>query len=160
MAVAAVLGLGAMAAYSQIQQGKASAASAKRQGEYNAQVYEQQAEMIAQKQKLEAHQWNRKISQIHAATTARTAQKGFGMSGSPLAVMVDNETQLQLDKSIGNYNLEIQRRYALSEAANQRYMGGEQARLAKMTGYSNAFSTMLGTASSMSKMSASQGRGV
>ena len=101
MAVAAVLGLGAMAAISQVNQGKATAASAKRQGEYNAQVYEQQAEMIAQKQKLEAHQWDRKISQMQGATVARTASKGFGMSGSPLAVMVDNDTQLELDKATG-----------------------------------------------------------
>ena len=152
MAVAAVLGLGAMAAFSQVQSGNAQAASFKRQGEYNAQVYEQQAEMIAQKQKLEAHQWNRKISQIQAATVARTAGKGFGMSGSPLAVMVDNETQLQLDKATGQYNLEIQKRYATSEAFNQRYTGSEQARLAKMTGYSNAFSTALNTIATVSSM--------
>jgi len=152
MAVAAVLGLGAMAAFSQVQQGKAQAASFKRQGEYNAQVYEQQAEMIAQKQKLEAHQWNRKISQIQATTVSRTAQKGFGMSGSPLAVMVDNETQLQLDKATGQYNLEIERRYSLTSAANSRYVGSEQARLAKMTGYSNAFSTALNTVATVGSM--------
>lgn len=152
MAVAAVLGLGAMAAFSQVQSGKAQAASFKRQGEYNAQVYEQQAEMIAQKQKIEEHQWNRKISQIQGATVARTAGKGFGFSGSPLAVMVDNETELQLDKSMANYNSEIQKRYAKTEAMNQRFVGSEQARLAKMTGYSNAFSTMLGTVSTVAGM--------
>jgi len=148
----AVAGLGVMAAISQVQQGKAQAASAKRMGEYNAQVYEQQAEMIAQKQKLEAHQMDRKISQMNAAVTARTAGKGFNMSGSPLAVLVDNETQGQLDKSIGQYNLEIQRRYAMSEATNSRFVGSEQSRLAKMTGYSNAFSTMLNTAGTVASM--------
>jgi hypothetical protein len=74
------------------------------------------------------------------------------MSGSPLAVLVDNETQGQLDKSIGQYNLEIQRRYAMSEATNSRFVGSEQSRLAKMTGYSNAFSTMLNTAGTVASM--------
>jgi hypothetical protein len=158
MAMAAVIGLGAMSAISQLNQGKAQAASAKRVGEYNAQVYEQQAEMIAQKKKLEEFQYNRKISQTNAAVMARSAGKGFGISGSPLAVMVDNETQLQLDKSIGQYNLEVERRYATSSAANARYAGSEQARLAKMTGYSNAFSTILGTMASASSMG--KGKGV
>lgn len=153
MAQAAVLGLGAMAAYSQIQAGRQQAKEYKRQADYNAQVYEQQAQMIQQKQKIEEFQANRRIRAMEGSVIAKTAGSGFDFSGSPLAVMVDNETQMQLDKSIGQYNLEIQRRYAMTEASNQRYVGGQQARLAKTTGYSNAFTTILSTAATLSSMS-------
>lgn len=143
---------GGASAISSIQAGKAEAKSARYQGEYNAKVYEQQAEMIAQQQKLQEHQANREAARFRGATIARIGKSGLLPSGSPLAVMIDNETQMELDKMIGRYNLDVERNYALSGAKYYRYQGNEQARLAKVQGYSNAFSTLLQTGSSMAMM--------
>lgn len=149
MAMAAVIGLGAISAISSIQQGKAEAKSLKRQGDLNAQVYEQQAEMISQQAKLQEYQDNRQAAKIRGATVARTGKNGFEMGGSPLAIMVDNEVQMQLDKEIGQYNYGVQRSFALTQASYTRYEYNQQARLAKAKGYSNAFKTLMGTAASM-----------
>jgi hypothetical protein len=144
-AVSAIVGLGALAAGGQIAAGKQQSRMIKAQGEYDAQVYEQQAEMIQQKQRIEADQANRAAARMRGSVMAKVGKSGFMYSGSPLAVMVDNETQMELDKSIGQYNLEVQRRNSLSGATWSRYAGSENARIAKNTGYTNAFSTMLMT---------------
>ena len=146
MAMAAVVGLGAISAISSIQSGKAEAKSLKRQGEYNASVYEQQAEMVAQQAKMQEYQDNRNAAKIRGAAVARTGKSGFNMGGSPLAVMVDNETQMELDKQIGQYNYGVQRANLLTTASFTRYEYNQKAKLAKFTGYSNAFKTIMGTA--------------
>jgi hypothetical protein len=71
--------------------------------------------------------------------SARTAKAGLDLSGSPMAVMIDNLTQMELDKSIGNYNLEVQKRYALSTADAYK----RQGKAAMTSAMSNAFSTVL-----------------
>jgi hypothetical protein len=147
MAMAAVVaGLGAVSAISSIQQGKAEAKSLKRQGDYNAQVYEQQAEMMSQQAKLQEYQDNRNAAKIRGATMARTGKNGFEMGGSPLAIMVDNETQMELDKQVGQYNYEVQQSVLRTQASFTRYEYNQQAKLAKTKGYSNAFKILLGTA--------------
>lgn len=147
MAAAAVVALGAVSAISSVASGNAQSKSLKQAGEYNAQVYEQQAEMINQQKKLQEYKDNRMAARIRGATTARVGKGGFLLSGSPLALMVDNETQMQLDKEVGQYNLDIQRNYALSGAEYSRYTAKQQAKLAKSSGFMNAFSSILKTAS-------------
>lgn len=141
-----VIGLGAATATSQALAGREQSKGLKQAGEFNALVYEQQASMVENQKKLEEMQYNRAASKIRGAVTARTAGAGFELSGSPLAILVDNETQLELDKSVGQYNLEVQKRFALSGAQYSRQSSADQARLAKFQGYTNAFSTLLGTA--------------
>ena len=149
MAMAAVVGLGAISAISSIQQGKAEEKSLKRQGDYNAQVYEQQAEMVAQQAKLQEYQDNRNAAKVRGATVARTGKNGLEMGGSPLAVMVDNETQLELDKQVGQYNYSVQQTFLRNQATFTRYEYGQQAKLSKAKGYSNAFKTIMGTAAAV-----------
>lgn len=146
MAMAAVVGLGAISAISSIKAGNEQSKSLKRQGEYNAMVYEQQAEMVAQQAKMQEYKDNRNAAKIRGATIAAAGKNGFNMGGSPLAILVDNETQLQLDKNIGQYNYGVQRSNLLTTASFTRYEYNQQARLAKATGYSNAFKTLMGTA--------------
>lgn len=130
-------------ATSQILGGQSKAKAIKREGEYNAQVYEQQAEMVVQKKKILEYQFNRQAGAMRGSMVAQTAGKGLALSGSPLAILIDNETQMQLDKNISDYNLDIERNYALSGANYYRESADSKARLAKYTGYSNAFSTIL-----------------
>lgn len=145
-AIVGIAGLGALTATTQIAGGRAQAKSARRQGEYNAQVYEQQASMIEAQKKVEETQYNRRIARLKGSIVAATAGKGLLLSGSPAALLVDAETQAEYDKAIGQYNLDVQKRYAQSGADYYRFTGREQGRLAEFGGYTNAFSTILNTA--------------
>ncbi len=57
-----------------------------------------------------------------------------------------------LDKAIGDYNSDVAANYAKSAAVNSRATGIEQANLARTTGYSNAFSTLLNTGTNLGMM--------
>ena len=123
--------------------GNAQAKDIKRQAEYNAQIYEQQGTMIQEKKKIQDYQFNRDAARARGSIIASTAGKGFLMGGSPAAILADNESQMQFDKAIADYNLDIERNYATSGASYMRQTGAAQSRLAKFSGYSNAFSTLL-----------------
>ncbi len=145
LATAAIVALGAGAAGMQIAQGYSAAKEVNRQGEYNAQVYEQQAGTIGEQARIEAGQYDRAISRTVSKGIVRTAGAGLDMGGSPLAVMVDTETQMLMDKAVGQYDYEVKRRYTLSGADYYRQTAREQGKAAIFGGYSNAFSTMLNT---------------
>lgn len=136
---------GVTSAVMQAKAGQAQAKSVVRQGEFNAQIYEQQAEMIKEKKKIQDYQFNRQAALVRGAIVSRTAGKGLLLSGSPLAILIDNESQMQFDKAIEDYNLDVESNFAKSGAIQQRATGAEQAKLAKSTGYSNAFSTLMNT---------------
>lgn len=142
---ALIVGMGAMTAATQIQAGRKQAQAVQKQGEFNAQVYEQQGQMVLQQQKIKNDQYLRQKRKMEGTMIAGTAGKGFDLSGSPLAVMIDNETQLGFDNSISNYNSEVQKNYATSGANYYRETGKQQSSLAQTQGYSNAFSTILNT---------------
>lgn len=145
-ALAGVIGLGALTATTQIAGGRAQAKSVRRQGEFNAQVFEQQASMIEAQKKVQETQDNRRLARLRGSIVAATAGKGLLLSGSPAALLVDAETQARYDQAIGQYNLEIEKRKALSGAEFSRFTGREQGRLSEFGGYTNAFSTALNTA--------------
>lgn len=109
------------------------------QYKYNAGLYDQQAKQIDVQKAIEAGQYNRAMRRTSGSIIARTAGAGLTMSGSPMAVLVDNLTQMEMDKSIGQYNLEVQKRYALATGSEYR----RQAGVAVRQGYTNAFSTVL-----------------
>jgi hypothetical protein len=110
-----------------------------RQETYNAGLYEQQAKAIDVQKVIEAGQYNRVMRRTSGSIIARTASAGLTMSGSPMAVLVDNLTQMEMDKSIGQYNFEVQKRFALSTADEYRRRGNT----AVTQGYTNAFSSLL-----------------
>jgi hypothetical protein len=148
---AATVGLGLAQAGTQVAGGIATNNEAK----YNASILNKQADaitaqqgMITAQQGLEAYQYNRAIGQTIGTGTARVAKSGLKMSGSPMAVLIDTQTQMELDKSIGQYKLEIQK-YNLE--ANKQYTIAQaeavkrKGKSALMSGVTNAFSTLLNT---------------
>lgn len=149
---------GGFAATTQIGAGQAQAKSIKRQAEQNSQIYEQQASMVLEKKKIQDYQFNRQAAQARGMIISRTAGKGFNLGGSPLAILIDNETQMQFDKTIEDYNLEIERNFALSGSKNIRAQGVAQSRLARYTGYSNAFSTILNTGATLGMLNLRAGK--
>ena len=139
-----VAGAGFSAA-SSIAGANQQAKAIQKQAEYNAQVYGQQAEMIKEKKKIQDTQFLRNAAQVRGTIISRTAGKGFLLSGSPAAVLADTETQMLFDKAIEDYNLDVERNFALSAATNTREQGRVNSRLARYSGYSTAFSTILNT---------------
>lgn len=111
----------------------------KREAEYNAALLRQQAGMVGEQQKLEAMRYDRAIRRAEGQTVARTAASGLELSGSPMAIMIDTITQMELDKAIGQYNLEVQKTYIHGQA-RQTQMAGRRA---VQAGYTGAFSSLL-----------------
>lgn len=141
------LGVGLLSSVQQQKAGQQNAEGLAYQGEFNAQIYEQQAEMIKEKKKLNDVQFQRAVVRSRGAIVSRTAGAGFTFGGSPMAIAIDNETQMRLDNAVDNYNLDVEANFARSGAIYQRATATQQVNLAKSTGNSNAFSTLMNTGS-------------
>ncbi len=141
-----VVGSGLAQAGMAVAAGQAASTEAK----YNAKIKEQQAQMIGVQQGLEATQMDRQINRASSTLTARVGKSGVTMSGSPMAALIDMQTQMELDKSIGQFNYEYQKRFTLSEAGAYN----RQAKTATVQGAMGAFSSLLSAGASygMSKI--------
>lgn len=125
----------ALQAVSQIGQGYAQ----KEEAKLNATIIEGKAGLIDVKKGIENVQYERMKAQVSGKSMANIAKAGIMPGGSPMAVMLDAQTQIGIDQAIGQFNLEQEKRYTLSQAEQAR----RQGRQAVYSGYSNAFSTML-----------------
>jgi hypothetical protein len=146
-ATAALVGLGALQAGTSIASGYAT----KKEANYNASLAEQQANNIENQQGLLNYQSNRQIGQVIGKTTTATAGKGITMSGSPMAIMLDTYTQMEMDKRIQINNLETEKQQSLSQAEALRRKG----KTAVYQGYTNAFTSALQTGVNYGMMSGS-----
>lgn len=118
-----------------IMQGKV----AKAQANYNATLYEGKARLIDYQKQIEAGQYDRYRSKFMSKLMVAMAGMGLMPSGSPMAVMIDSLTQINIDKAIGQFNLEQQKQMATSQAEAYRVEG----RNAKSQATTNAFSSVL-----------------
>ena len=152
MMTAAIVALGAGVAGAQIMGGYA----ANKEAESNARLYEEragrQAGMIDARAEVEGAQYDRARGRTRGASTAAIAGKGLLLSGSPLSVMIDTETQMRLDQSIGQYNFAVQRRNVLSQGRSAASAYRQEGRRAKSQGFTNAFTTLLSTAATVGMM--------
>ena len=151
MGMTATIAAGASGVMS-VMGGNAQAKGIQKQAEYNAQIYEQQGQMILEKKKITDYQFNRQAAAMRGSIVAKTAGKGFDIGGSPLAILADNEYQMQYDKAINDYNLDIEAAYAKSGAVNTREQGRQLAKQATMTGYTNAFTSLMNMGTSYKRM--------
>ena len=142
---ALLLAGGAFSAATAVGSGNAQSKAIVGQATYDAEIYSQQAEMVKHKKEIQEYQFNREAARVRGSVVARTAGKGLMLSGSPLAILIDNESQMQFDKAIGDYNLNVQENYARSGAKNTMLQGAINSRNARTAGYSTAFSTLLNT---------------
>ena len=116
-----------------------SSKQASTEARYNARVKEQQARMIDEQIKLSDTQWNRDINRSSSTLVSLVAGAGITFSGSPVNALLDMTTQMQMDKSIAKYNLEVQK-FGVQSEADAFY---RQAKSTKSIGYANAFSKAL-----------------
>ena len=142
---ALLIGGGAFAASSSIMGANQQAKAMEQQANYNAEIYGQQAEMVKQKKKIADQQFLRNAANARSTIISRTAGKGLNLGGSPLAILIDNESQMQFDKAIQDYNFDVETNYAKSGQTNTIEQGRVNSRATRYAGYTNAFSTMLNT---------------
>lgn len=116
MGMAGLVTLIAASAVGQIMQGQATNQEAK----YNASLIEQRAGQKAQlldtQSGIERYQYARARRRLEGESYARMAKSGLMPSGSPMAVLVDSMTQLNIDEAIGQYNISVEKQFALADA--------------------------------------------
>ena len=147
---AITLGLGVASGLGQMAAGQAAGKAANRDAQYNASIKSQQAGMIADQQSLLAAQDARKLRFAMGKHTATTAGKGLEMTGSPMAIAIDTATQMNMDASIGQYNLEIDKRMALMEAESLKRGGRMAERRMTREGAVKGLTTMFSAVASSS----------
>jgi hypothetical protein len=129
----------AVSAISSIQQGEA----ANREAKINAALLEGKAGLIDVQKGIQYAQDTRGMGQAMGTTMANIAASGVQAKGSPMAVLLDQQTQMGIDRAIGQFNLEQSKRYTMAEADAQRRAGKQAVK----SGYMNAFSSVLQGAS-------------
>ncbi|RTK93043.1 hypothetical protein EKI60_06415 [Candidatus Saccharibacteria bacterium] len=135
----ALLALSAVQGISQIGQGYAQ----KAESNFNATLAEGKANLIGAQSEIEQGQYQRLKGQYLSKSTAAAAGAGIMPSGSAAAVMLDAQTQINIDQAIAKFNREQEQSYTRSQADAYRRQGKQSV----YSGYSNAFSTMLSGAS-------------
>lgn len=157
---AAIVGLGvAQAGTSMIggmmqnKEAKRNASAIESESAYNAGVYRQQSGMVEQQKQLKIQQDNRAIRFAAGKTTAMAAAKGIEMSGSPMAILIDTMTQMEMDKAISSYNYDVEKIALESQAQATRYKGASLAdayrrggRDAMIGGFIGGLTTLASTA--------------
>ena len=131
----ALLAMSAVQGISQIGQGYAEKAEAK----FNATLLEGKAKLIDEQSNIEQGQYQRLKGQYMSKSVANVAKAGIGLQGSALAVMLDAQTQINIDQAISKFNFEQEKNYTKAQASQQRRAGKQ----AVYSGYSNAFSSAL-----------------
>lgn len=152
MMTAALVTMAVITAGSKIAGGMAS----KKEAERNARMFEEQAGiqagMIDEQKRIEGAQYDRARGRMRGKATARTAKAGLLLSGSPLAVMIDTETQMLMDRAIGRYNLDVQKVNVLNQSQATAFQYRQQGKAAERSGFTNAFTTLLTTGMTIGMM--------
>ena len=160
MGATAAVGLGVFQATTQVMGGLQAqkeagwnAQAAQQEASYNAGIYRQQAGMVEQQRQLKMQQDARKISFTEGKITQMTAAKGLKMSGSPVAVLNDTMTQMEMDKAISSYNYRMESHFLETKARGEEMRGrtianaymrkGRQSMIGGMIG---GLTTLAGTA--------------
>lgn len=125
----------AMSAYGSIQQGQAE----KAQAEANAAIYEAQVKNIKEAQKITAGQYRTKEQMLRGQATVNAARNGVKISGTTASSISQSIMELEMDNSYEQYNLQLKKYNAYSNAELERYKGKQ----AMSNAYLNAGKTAL-----------------
>ena len=132
---AAIFALTAIQAVSQVGQGYAQKAEANA----NASIIEGQARMIDVQKDIQYGQDTRAIGKVGSTSVANIAASNIGLSGSAMAVLVDTQAQMAIDRAITKSNYEAEKGYKYAEADATRRAGKQ----AMYSGWTNALTTGL-----------------
>lgn len=132
--IMALAGIG-MQAYGQYKQGQAMGEAEA----YNAAIARRQAENLRRSGELAAYRRRRSGERLTSSQSALYAKAGVLLRGSPLEVIEDSMTEIELDAQIAKYNIEIGAGTLESEAQERERMG----RHYRQAGYVGAGATIL-----------------
>lgn len=109
------------------------------QAKANAAIYEAQTKNIATQKEITAEQYRTKQNVLRGQAITTAAKGGLKISGSTANSISQSIMQLQMDNSYEQYNLDVKRQNALTNARLQRMQG----RQAMMSGLFQAGTTAL-----------------
>lgn len=116
----------------------------KKAADNNAAIFDAQAANIQSQKGIVAGQYRTKSAQLQGEAVATAAHQGVKVSGSVAQSISQSITQLQIEQSYEQYNLNVERQKALDQAEFQRRQGKQ----AMTSGFLNAGATALSSATS------------
>jgi hypothetical protein len=125
----------ALQMHGQLQQGKQE----QQMFEYNAAINRQRSELVRQAGNLKIQQMQRERKSFGKKQTALYAKAGVALTGSPLQVLSDTASQLELDILVEDYNTRLEIMNQNSEAQ----MNSLRGNMAVNASRTAAFSTLL-----------------
>lgn len=114
--------------------------AANRAAQQQALAYEQQARSDARAAGFEASRELERQRRVQGAATAQVAASGYGLTGSPLAVMADNASQGQLDIEAIKYGSQLRQGTLRTQAMLERQRGKDAKRASLFNAASSAAS--------------------
>jgi len=124
-----------MTAYGMVKQGQDAQAAAN----YNAQVSEQEAQKTEFEKQVANMQYDRALEKLEGQITVGVAAQNRDFSGSALYVFSDAVEQLEIDRVIEVWNLDVEKGMELSQARESRLQGQRERSSANV----GAFTTLL-----------------
>ena len=131
----ALLALSAVKGITSIGQGIATSAEDK----YNSTLSTLQAQQTQVQGNIQQGQLTTQGGEMAAKSTAVAGAAGLDPTGSVAAVMVNNQTQIETDKAISQYNTTM----GINSATDRAKMLKQQASNDMFSGVSSAFSDLL-----------------
>lgn len=110
-------------------------------GDYNASLLEQDAELIWDAADLDIYQYDRQQRSVRGTTRAAYGASGVRLdepTDTPSQVLLDMETEAELEKLIIKYNADVQASRVLNAASLSRWQGEAEARQILFEGFSTA----------------------
>lgn len=152
----AIFAVTAAQAVSQISQGyavnaesKTNASMVEDTGRYNASVLEGKANLIDIQSEIEQGRYTRLKGQFLSKSMANVAKQGIAPQGSAAAVMVNAQTQINIDQAIAKFNSTNERNYTISAANEERRRASVQADALRRSGSAAIRSGYTGALSSL-----------
>ena len=116
-----------------IESGRVSMA----QSRYNAALLEGKIKWINFQKGLASAKWDRARGKFMSRSFATMASNGLMPSGSPMAVLLDSVTQINIDKAIEMSNIEQEKVYTQTAVEQQLLEGRNAVRSARVNAYSS-----------------------
>lgn len=121
--------------FGQIQQGRQE----QKVFEYNAAVNRQKADLVRQAGDLRIEQMRREKSRFKSTQVAAYGAAGVRLSGSPLQVIADTATEMEMDILVEDYNTRV----GVVNARNEADLDVMRGQIAAKSGYWSAGTTLL-----------------
>lgn len=136
--------------YAANAEAKANASMVEDTGRYNAAMFGEKVKLLDIQNNIEQGRYVRLKGQYASKSAASLAASGLDISGSSMAVMINAQTQIEIDQAIAEFNNKTEKNMTNAQAAEATRSAGAQAdalrrqgKAAVKSGYSNAFSSLL-----------------